>query len=70
LDRTLKPPRNIRTPKSTTMCIKSFFLDGSFTAKYENEKTAKPIKDGIKAVGELVPLISMTRMPQVIKKSP
>ena len=65
-----KPPKNAINPKRTTICIKIFFLLVNLIDKFEKINIGKPIKDGIKEVKELLPLIKLTNSPQKIKKDP
>ena len=52
------------------MCMKSFFLLGTLIAKMANRVINTPIKLGIKAVREPLPLTILTITHQAIKKKP
>ena len=65
-----KPPRKAMSPKSTTMCIKSFFLLTNFIDKYEKIKIGIPMKAGMYEVKDLLPLKKLISIPQIIKNNP
>tara|TARA_B100000579_G_scaffold396082_1_gene374589 strand:- start:344 stop:634 length:291 start_codon:yes stop_codon:yes gene_type:complete len=64
------PPKKTINPTSTTMCMNNFFFDGTFIAKREKTRIAKPKKEGMNDVNELLLLKREITTPQVIKKVP
>lgn len=42
-----KPPKTTTNPIKTTICIKSFFLLGTYKAKREKNNIQTPIKEGM-----------------------
>ena len=67
---TLNPPKKIRKPSATTICINNFFLSLSFIAKYEKTNSKIPKKLGISDVTELLPLTNVTINPHRNKNIP
>ena len=65
-----KPPIKIINPKSTTMCIKIFFLLINLVDKYEKIKIGNPKKEGMYEVKESLPLIKLIITPQQINNIP
>ena len=50
--------------------MNNFFFDGTFIAKREKTRIAKPKKEGMNDVNELLLLKREITTPQVIKKVP
>ena len=65
-----KPPKKAINPKTTTMCMKIFFLLTNLIDKFEKIKIGKPINEGIKEVKESLPLTKLTITPHKIKNDP
>ena len=67
---TSKPPRAIRRPKNTTICIISFFLLESITASIEKKRIGMPIIEGIKDVNDEFAVVKLTNKPHNIRNIP
>tara|TARA_B100001113_G_scaffold343412_1_gene330691 strand:- start:1695 stop:1949 length:255 start_codon:yes stop_codon:yes gene_type:complete len=65
-----KPPRAIKRPKKTTICIISFFLVENFKANIENIKIGIPIIEGMNDVNEELEVTKFTNRPHNISKIP
>ena len=65
-----RPPRAIRRPKNTTICIISFFLLENISANIEKNKIGMPIIEGIKDVNDELAVARLIRRPHNIRNIP
>ena len=65
-----KPPRAIRRPNNTTICIISFFLLENISANIEKNKIGIPIIEGIKDVNDELAVAKLIKRPHNIRNIP
>ena len=64
------PPRAIKRPKNTTMCIINFFLLEINNANVEKSRIGIPKNDGINDVNDELEMTKFTDIPQNIRNIP
>ena len=64
------PPRAIKRPNNTTMCINNFFLDENIKANIENNRIENPKKEGISEVNDELDVTKLIVMPHKMRNIP
>ncbi len=64
------PPRAIRRPNNTTMCINNFFLEENIKANIENNRIKNPKNEGIKEVNDELDVTKLIVKPHKMRNIP